>query len=118
MTSWSESLPWIVGLSVVMFGASIVVAGILIVKMPSDYLTRGVERTPGFLNDRPVLRGVVWFLRNAVGLLLLISGVVMLLTPGQGVLFIFLGLTLVDFPGKKKLLRKILQRPGVMKRIN
>lgn len=118
VASWSESLPWILGLSALMFGGSIVVAGVMVARMPSDYLTREKAPKSAYLNDRPVLSGILWFLKNAVGLVILIAGVVMLLAPGQGLLFIFLGLTLVDFSGKTKLLRKIIRRPGVMKTIN
>lgn len=118
MISWNGSLPWIIGLSALAFVASIVVAGVMIVKIPVDFLTRSETPKAQFLVDHPLLNNIVWILKNLVGLLLLIAGVVMLLTPGQGLLFILLGLSLLEFPGKQKLLRQLIQRRGALKTIN
>lgn len=53
-----------------------------------------------------------------LGSFLVLAGVVMLFTPGQGVLTLLLGLSLVDFPGKRTLERRIVQRPTVLKLVN
>jgi hypothetical protein len=118
MGSWTGNWTAILLITTLMFVGSIVVVGILIVRMPTDYLTRDHHPESRFVSQRPFLRGVVWFLKNTCGLVILIAGIVMLITPGQGVLFIFLGLSLLDFPGRRKLLRRLLGRHGVLKMIN
>jgi hypothetical protein len=114
MGSWA----WVVVLSASMFFGSIVLAGILIVSMPADYLSRQPPAEERFLGQRPLLRAVFWLVKNGFGLWILVMGVIMLVTPGQGVLFIFLGLTLLDFPGKHRLVQRLLGRPRVFKMIN
>ena len=49
----------------------------------------------------------------ALGAVLSLPGV-----PGQGVLTILIGLILVDFPGKHRLMRRLLTRPGVIETLN
>lgn len=101
-----------------MFAGSILVAGVLVVRMPADYLTRQSPPESRFLTHRPLLRTLARLVKNAFGLMILVAGLIMLLTPGQGVLFIFLGVTLLDFPGKQKMVQRLLGRPGVMDVIN
>jgi hypothetical protein len=38
--------------------------------------------------------------------------------PGQGVLTILAGLLLMDVPGKRRIERRLLARPGVLSRVN
>jgi hypothetical protein len=38
--------------------------------------------------------------------------------PGQGLLTILIGLILVNFPGKYKIERRLVRRPGVLQSIN
>jgi hypothetical protein len=42
----------------------------------------------------------------------------MLLLPGQGILTILIGLMLLDFPGKRRLERRLVQQPSVWRAIN
>ena len=42
----------------------------------------------------------------------------MLFTPGQGILSLLVGVILCDFPGKRKVERKIIERPLVLSTIN
>lgn len=109
-------------LTALMFVGSIVVAAMLIVRIPADFLTRDSAAEPvvdhRFLAGRPVLRALFVLLKNVFGLWIFILGIVMLVTPGQGLLFLFLGLTLLDFPGKQRLVRRLLKRPGVLKMVN
>ena len=65
-----------------------------------------------------VARWTLMGLKNVAGGLLAALGVVMLVTPGPGTVFILLGLSLLDFPGKRKLERKLVQRPSVIRFLN
>ena len=51
-------------------------------------------------------------------LLLLAAGVVMLLAPGQGLLTIMVALLFLDFPGKRRLQRRIVASPRVLRALN
>lgn len=42
----------------------------------------------------------------------------MLFTPGPGVLTILIGVMLLNFPGKRRLERKLVERPRVLEAIN
>jgi hypothetical protein len=62
-----------------------------------------------------------WFLlglKNAAGGVIAMLGIVMLVAPGPGLVFILLGLSLLDFPGKRKLERKLVERPSVIRFLN
>ncbi len=101
-----------------MFFGSIVIAWLIIVRMPSDYLTRGPDAPQAFRSRHPVARLIMMAARNVIGIVLLLVGLVMLVTPGQGLLFMFLGLTMVDFPRKTDLIRRMLGRPKLIAVIN
>jgi hypothetical protein len=40
------------------------------------------------------------------------------LVPGPGFLALLLGLSLTDLPGKRRLIRAVVRRPGVSRRLN
>lgn len=105
--------------SVFTFVASIVIATIVLVKLPANYFHSSHERE--FLVERhPVLRALGIIGKNLAGLLLVALGVIMSLpgVPGQGVLTILLGIMLLDFPGKRGLETRLVSRPRVLRAIN
>ncbi len=55
---------------------------------------------------------------NVVGWPILIAGVAMLILPGPGLVVVVLGLMLVSFPGRRKLIRWIMNRPAVLSNAN
>ncbi len=112
--AWS----WIAGGSIAMFFGSIAIAWVLIVKMPTDFLTRDHRVPSAFATRHPIVRLTWRVVRNLIGLVFVTTGVVMLFTPGQGILFIFLGATMVDFPRKQQVIRRMMGRRGVLKVIN
>ena len=114
LDNWGISLLWLSVLSLVMFAGSILIAWILVLRLPVDFVNTGVALP----RRHPAWHMVVMLVRNVFGVLLVSSGVIMLFTPGQGVLFIFLGLTLMDFPGKSALVRRLLGKPGILNTLN
>ncbi len=52
-------------------------------------------------------------IKNIIGVVFLLSGFIMLFIPGQGILTILLGISLIDFPGKNRLLLRLLRSPRV-----
>ena len=89
----------------------------IILRLPEDALQR-----PSPLQQvrkrHPILRALIFVVRNAIGLPLLILGIVMLVAPGQGVLTILLALGIMEFPGKWRLEHLILERKSVYRTLN
>ena len=58
--------------------------------------------------------------KNLAGAVLVLLGLVMALPgiPGQGILTMIIGFTLLDFPGKRRLERRLIGRPSMLRRIN
>lgn len=103
--------------SVVSFIASIVGSTMLLMSLPEDYFKkeRRIQRI-----KNPIFRICLFFLKNAFGGLLVIVGVLLSLPgiPGQGVLTILTGLIISDFPGKRRLERRLVRVPVVLSTAN
>ncbi len=56
--------------------------------------------------------------RNLAGAVLLVAGIAMLALPGQGLLTIMVALLLLDYPGKQRLVRRLLGAPIALRGIN
>ncbi|MGB6043260.1 MAG: hypothetical protein WBF93_08910 [Pirellulales bacterium] len=110
--------PWIVLASGLMFAVSLTVLPIVIIYLPRDYFSSDTPRFAALNEAHPVLRWVVLIVKNLGGVLLIAAGLVMLVTPGQGLLALLVGVMLLDVPAKRKLERKFLYRPSVLRVIN
>ena len=115
---------WLVGhafeiamVSGVMLALGVVAVPWIIVRLPVDALNRP-SPLDAFRHRHPVLRALVFVVRNAIGLVLLALGIVMLVAPGQGILTILLALACMDFPGKGRLEHALLERPFVFRSLN
>lgn len=75
--------------------------------LPHDYFLESRQIHP---IKNHVLRFFVAILKNLIGLVLIIVGILLSLpgVPGQGLLTILVGLIISDFPGKKRLVRRII----------
>jgi hypothetical protein len=106
-------------LFVVTFALSSAVVTFVLVKLPANYFHSSHARE--FLVERhPLLRAVGIFLKNLLGLALVVLGIIMAVpgVPGPGVLSILLGIMLLDFPGKRQLETRIISRPRVNSAVN
>ena len=102
---------WSVGcFSVVAVVASIIWVPRYVAGLPADYLRSGEHKQKPSVPLRVA--------RNALGVLLVLMGVAMLLLPGQGLITLVVGGLLVDFPGKQKLIQRVLGRPKVLDAVN
>ncbi len=107
----NPALDWgLAAFSVLAVLASLLLVPRFLASLPVDYLTTS---TPP--QGRSMLGRV---LRNVLGVVLVLLGIAMLLLPGQGLLTLLVGLILVDFPGKHKLVVKLLRRPKVFSIVN
>jgi hypothetical protein len=109
---------WITAGSVLTALATLLAIPWLVTRLPADYFDhrhRENLRGPG---DKPLSGLLLSLSKNLLGAALLALGLVMLVTPGQGVLTILVGLLLMNFPGKYRLERWLVTRPGVLKSLN
>jgi hypothetical protein len=116
--SWDGALLGVLLVLVTMVG-SLLVAGILLVKLPATYFQEFHSRE--FWVDRhPVARLAARTIKNLLGAVLVMVGAILSLpgVPGQGILTILIGLILLDFPGKRRLERRIVGRPRILRAIN
>jgi hypothetical protein len=113
LSSWLSNPTVELGLlafSLVAVLASIVLVPRFLAGLPRDYLSE--SHAPE--KHSMLLR----LLRNLLGVLLVLLGLAMLLLPGQGLLTLLVGLLLLDFPGKHRLVRRLLSKPKVLKLVN
>lgn len=95
---------------VIGFVLGAVAAGAALIYLPADYFVRSPDKHSISMPWRVA--------KNLLGVVLVVLGVIMIFLPGQGLLTIVFGLVLIDFPGKQKLIKKILDRPGLLDKIN
>jgi hypothetical protein len=105
----------IVGIALVTTAAGMAV----IVRLPAEHFLSKAPSNTWWRRHR-IIRWTVLVVKNAIGLVVVALGGVMSMpmVPGPGLVFLLLGLSLLDFPGKKKLERKLVQRPSVMRFLN
>lgn len=115
---WQTVLLWSGVASVGAVVATIAAVPWVVGRLPHDYFAQ--PRREAWNPDRgaPLFTSVVDILKNILGMALVLLGLIMLVTPGQGVLTILAGLLLMNFPGKYKLERWLVLRPGVLRALN
>jgi hypothetical protein len=118
LSHWQEPLLWASGLSLVAVVATVVGLPWVVTRLPRDYFVRPERVAWRASTGEPAFALVVQVLKNLLGLLLVVFGIVLLVTPGQGLLTLFIGLMLMNFPGKYRLERWLVSRPGVLKGLN
>lgn len=92
----------------------------VLVLIPKEFFLDRPERRPGEGRRHVVLHWVLAIGRNVAGTLLILSGALLSLpgVPGPGLLLAVIGIMLLDFPGKHRLVRKLLGRPGTLRAVN
>ncbi len=115
---WQQLLLWASGLSLLAVIATIVGVPWVVGRLPSDYFARQKRLAWRESSATPIIAITIAVLKNLVGLLLIVLGLLMLVTPGQGVVTLLIGLLLMNFPGKYRLERWLVLRPGVLRGLN
>ncbi len=101
-------------LSFVLFLAALITMPWIIGSLPRDVFLRGKEKE----QSHPVVSILILIARNVMGLLFFTMGFVMLFMPGQGLLTMLAGLVLMRFPGKTRLVHRILSLSIIQKGLN
>jgi len=105
------------GASLATFVGTLVLVPILVVRMRADYFV-DPEPASSFHHRHPALRAAGVAVKNTLGLGLVLVGLALLVLPGQGLLSILLGVSLLDFPGKRRMERRIAMEPHVRRTID
>lgn len=110
---------WGLVLAVALFVLSNLILLGLMVVLPADFFSdaRSARTVQG---RHPVVYVAVMIVKNLFGTLLIALGIVLSLpgVPGPGLVCILIGLGMVDFPGKRRLEKKLLAYPHVLPTIN
>ena len=106
------------GFSVIMFFASILSLPFLVSFIPTDYFQYAEPYRVRHTFKHPVIRLSIIIAKNILGWLLIITGAILLILPGQGLITLIAGLILINFPGKRKVERKLVSIPRVLHVIN
>ncbi len=104
--------------SLLTFVGSLIAVPWLIGRMRADYFVTHWQEIEGRRRSHPALALTTAVLRNGLGLVLVAAGLTMLLLPGQGLLTILIGVCVMDFPGKRRLLRRLVSMPQVRQGLN
>ena len=113
-----ELLALIGGVSLLLFVGTIIVMPLLIISIPRDYFAGDRSKPYGFGRRHPLLRIIVLVLKNIAGIVFILAGFVMLFIPGQGLLTMFIGMLLLNFPGKRRLELKLVEKPKIKNGLN
>jgi len=108
-------LAYLFGLSLVLFIGSILVIPILIAHIRADYFTNPIAPDSRWFEHQPTMKVVILILKNLLGLILLLAGLAMIVLPGQGIITVLVALTLLNFPGKRRLERRIISQQHVQR---
>ncbi len=114
-----QSILLAVLLFVITFSISLAIVSVIMVKIPADYFKEDRPREL-FADKSPAVRYLLIIGKNLLGVVLVVLGILMSVpgVPGQGILTILLGVMLLDFPGRRRLERKLVSRPQVLNTIN
>jgi len=96
--------------------ASVIALPWYLKRLPPDYF---VSATTQRVRTTRSLSGSAFVIaKNVVGALLVLAGVAMLVLPGQGIATIVVGVLMMQFPGKRRLERRLLSIPPLLRAVN
>ena len=111
------AIRWLWLVSLVMFVGTLAAIPLLVARIPADYFVGERRRPPSSGRER-AFRVAFATLSSMTGAALVVVGVVLLVLPGQGLVTILLGVMLTSFPGKRRLERRLVAVPSVLRAMN
>ena len=106
---------WLTAASAAAFIGTLILVPLLLIRMPPDYFARGQDHR---VRRHPFFHWSLIIGKNLLGGVLLLAGTAMLFLPGQGIITILLGVSLLNFPGKRRLEKRLVSLPGILATIN
>lgn len=91
---------------------------IIVNKTDKKNVDAGPIAPPPLSANKSSITFVINISRIIIGVFLLLCGIVMLVLPGQGLITMIIGLSLLPFPGKNKIVKKLLARRSVRNSLN
>ena len=104
--------------SILIFIISILGISWFVANIPEDYFLASKRKNTKWRDQKPLLGLAVIFVKNIIGILLIVGGLLMLVLPGQGLLTIVTGLLLINYPGKYRLEQKLVSKPSIFRTLN
>ena len=105
-------------ISVLTFLGSLIILPWLVLRMRPDYFIRHHQEVVERHRRHPVLAVIIFLLRNSIGCCLLIAGIAMLVLPGQGILTMVVGFSVMDFPGKHRIMDRVMANKKIQQALN
>lgn len=104
----------VIGLvSFLLLATSLLATPWILARLPANYFSK-----PPSIEPRSVRRLFKSVVKTILGFMLMLTGVAMMITPGPGLVCLVLGMALCEFPGKHRLLTRIIRRPSVFSTLN
>ena len=110
---------WGLAISVAAAVLTLALATAVVVAWPADRF-KGEGPTEVGRHRHVVIRAFAIVGKNLAGAVLVLLGLIMALpgVPGQGLLTALIGLTLLSFPGKRRIERRFVRIPALLRAIN
>ena len=112
---------WIVAIAslVAVLLAGWAIALLILIRLPGDYF-RAPRIAPPWRSGYGLVDKGWLAAKTAVGSMLVLIGAILSvpLIPGPGLLLVVAGILLLDFPAKRRMLRRLVARPMVLRPIN
>ena len=107
-------------LSLLAGGIAVIIGAIVAIRLPENYFLEMSSEQNGRRKNVGAAPLPLMILKNIVGGILIVIGVILSvpLVPGPGVLILIMGLMLTNFPGKRKIVQKLLQTQFIFQPIN
>jgi len=117
LITWQSALLGVL-IFLVTFIFNLAIVSFILVKLPTDYFKKNHQPSL-WSGPRPAVNAAKVIGKNLLGVVLVLVGIVLSLpgVPGQGLLTVLLGIMLLDFPGIRRLERKLLTRPAIVNAI-
>lgn len=114
-----ETLVWWTGsLSLALLVIGAVLAPLIVLRLPEDYLSREWPDDRRTFASRTTGGKFLAVGRNLLGGLFVLAGIIMLVMPGQGLISIIVGLGLLNLPRKRQLMQRLVGQKQVLRTID
>jgi len=117
LVSWMSQntsiLAAIAGFSFLLLTTSLLATPWVLARLPENYFSKPPSRKP-----RSARRLCTSFIKTVLGSIMVLAGLAMMFTPGPGLVCLVLGMALSEFPGKHRLLTRLIRRPSVFSTLN